>query len=722
MDNNDILDLKSISQKNNNKQKSKKNKKRGDGSKTRRGNSESLSQRTKNNKTQSKQRQKNRFSHTKQQAKDAGISYNNYAALERKLEGVTDNTDRMRIVDNYLGERDKATNGFSGRSLKKEVNKFSPYNGPKTPYLDSNKEVHKRSLKDKANQALTPFKDTFNKFLSKVSGELPNSVSDILTASAHGVQTKSTTLGKIGNAIGASEATGYNPISKSNINIDYLSNKIDTQQNRYDIKKDDGFFKTKLKEGYNKYSEGVGKRNMEHWKRMHIEETSKSVRTPGANINPFDSGENLDYVRQKRTVEDLGKKVFGSASEKIGADLNRGPSLLSKELQEAQAKLSGMYGNENLHYIKERESTQLKEVEKRIADSKNNVKMFFNPIDKSELSMLENVHSELTERVRRIDGGYGAARVETSAIELPKSVAESFKDQHERRVNLYNQIKSDTGNAADKNWMHVQRAGIAFPEDTFHRTNNELSKEKGLYDNFDFKKTADLGDISHSKNFTPTYGTSGYGLGFMNSLKASRTEHMVRGLNFLNPVGVGGASAGQAVLESFGIMNKAQRMQVNQARGLGKLAPAMVPGLGALQLGIGIYNKDDAGQIFEDIFSMGTSLAGWRAGAALGGAAGGGSASVGRILGLGIGGLTGMALGYGIGVGIVGGVRDITSNESKVRSFAKKLGTKEVYASQQATRESLTARQASLQKLAKSGLNDRGLLLGSEATILATGG
>lgn len=710
MDNNDILDLKSISQ--NNKQKNKRSRKRGDGSKTREGNNKALEKRTKDNVAEGKQRKQNRFNSTKKQAEEAGISYTNYSALERKLEGITDNTDRMRIVNEYLDARSKTTNGSSGRSLKKDINKFSPYNGPKAPYMDNNKEVHKSSLKDKANNAVIPFKDTFNKFLNKVAGAMPNSVSDIITASSHGVQTRSTTLGKIGNIIGASEATGYNPITKSNINIDYLSNKIDTQQNRYDIKEKDGFFKQKFKAGYNKLSDSIGKRNMEHWKRMHIEETSKSVRTPGANINPFDSGENLDYVRQKRLVGDLSEKLSTSTD----------PSLVSKELKEAQGKLSNMYGNDNLHYVRDRDALQLKEVEKRISDSKNNVKMFFNPIDKSELSMLENVQNELTERLRRIDGGYGAGRVNTDAIDIPKSVAETFKDQHERRVNLYNQINSSTGNTADKPWMQVQRAGIAFPEDTFNKINNNLAEHKGIYDNFSISRSENLGGSMHLKDYKPVFGTTGYGLGFMNSFKASRTEHLMRGLHFMNPLGAGGASAGQAIMETFGVMNRAQRMQAAQARGFGKLGSAMVPGLGAAQLLMGMYNKEDAGQIFEDMFSMGTSLAGWRAGAAIGGGIGGGSASVGRLLGLGIGGLTGMALGYGIGVGVVGGVRDIVSNESKIRSFAKKVGTKEAIVSQQQTVQSLTSRQASLQKLARSGLNDRGLLLGNEATVLATGG
>ena len=71
------------------------------------------------------------------------------------------------------------------------------------------------------------------------------------------------------------------------------------------------------------------------------------------------------------------------------------------------------------------------------------------------------------------------------------------------------------------------------------------------------------------------------------------------------------------------------------------------------------------------------------------------------------------------GTALVGGVRDIMSNESSIRKFAKNVSTKELTVGQQNTNQSITARQASLQKLAKSGLNDRGLLIGNEASILS---
>lgn len=611
--------------------------------------------------------------------------------LEPKLEGLTDNSERYRIVDEYLTNKEnEKIQPKDGRSLKQKQYKYTPYNGVKTPYLDENKERYKKPLKDKLNESLfAPLKEGYNKFLKKVSSELPNSVRDMLTASSLGVQTKQTTLGRVGNAIGSSEVTGYNPISKSNINIDYLSNKIDNDT-RLNINESDNKAVKFFKNSYNSFYESQGKRNLEQWKKMHIEETSKSVRRLGDNINPFDSGENLDYVRH-------------NLKDASGRPLIQGPPTRS-----------ALAGNESLKEIRARDSRQLVEVEKRIADSKNNIKTFFNPIDTEELKMLQIAQSELTERVRRIDGNYGASRINTEELRIPKSVAESFKDLHDRRVDLNTRIQGLMGS----NSIYDQTSrGLLNNEYT--TVNRQLAiRDSSEFTNFKPIMSESLGSPITKDSYKPTFGTSGYGLGFMNSMTASRTEHAARALHYLNPLGAGGASAGQALMESFGIMNKAQRMQAAQARGFSKVTHNAVPLVASGLVLSGMYNKDDAGQIFEDLFSMGTSLHGWRTGSAIGGAIGS-KASLTRLLGLGIGGLTGMAAGYAIGSAVVGGIRDVTSNESQIRKFAKNVSTKEAIVSQVGTQQSLTARQASLQKLAKSGLNDRGVLLGNESLVLA---
>ena len=610
-----------------------------------------------------------------------------------KNSGYTDKKEYKKSV-----VKDKiASSDLNNRSLKGY--KYSPYESKKAPFKTTFNPKDE-TLKDKLNNKVyNPLKNAYDGFLRKLSSDLPNTFRDTITASAMGVQTKQTMLGRMGNIVGNSEVTGYNPISKSNINIDYLSNKIDTNDSDLKIKGSDGYFQRSFKNLYNESTRGhrerVGAKNLRDWKQMHIDETAKSVREYGANINPFDMGENLNYVKHNLKGKD-GKALIQGPPER-----------------------NAMYGNDLLGSIRERDALQLKEVEKRLSDAQNNVKRFFNPVDREEVSALTSMQEELTERIRRIDGNFGATRINLDALPMPKSVAESFGDLHERRVQLYDQVFSKTGNSNSNPRGSVERSGIAFPKRELADVNSAIADNVGMFDSYHVtNRSINFGSPSQTKDFTPSFGTSGYGLGFMNSVKASRVEHLTRAANFMNPLGVGGTSAMQAIGESFGIMNKAQRMQAAQARGFGKLAGATVPALGALQLGLGIYNKDDAGQIFEDIFSLGTSLAGWRVGAALGGGITKAS-SLSRIAGLGIGGVTGMALGYGAGVALVGGIRDITSNESKIRGFAKKAATKEASVTQSDTRQSLTARQASLQKLAKSGLNDRGLLLGNESSILA---
>lgn len=219
-------------------------------------------------------------------------------------------------------------------------------------------------------------------------------------------------------------------------------------------------------------------------------------------------------------------------------------------------------------------------------------------------------------------------------------------------------------------------------------------------------------------SYRPVFGT-GYGLGFKGSMAASGGEHLARFAYFATPFGTG--SGRQALMEAAGVMNKAQRFQATQARGFAKLGYAAVP-ISALGMTLMDMHQDkEVSEIAGNIFSMGTALHGWRMGASLGGAAGSMFGQVGKLIGLGLGGVGGLVGGLMIGQAVVDGISDAMSNDSKIRSFAKKAGTKEMYANTPETRQTLTARGAALQKLAKSGLNDRGLLLGNEATVLQGG-
>ena len=644
------------------------------------------------------------------------------------------NEDRYNIVNDYMGSseyRNKDQTISHKRKINDHFNNYSFMSNSSKNMVNINEpgrpEIYNRSSLEKAKEGGSSFLsqagEMFRKFSDRISRDTPNNVRDMLTLSSIGGQTTLTNLGKAAQFTGMSkfvggDFTGFNPITNSNINIDYLSNKIGNQ-NYKPVSDTDSSFKASLKTRYNSLMDVKGERDLNFWKQSQIEETAKSVRRLGSNISPFDNGENTKYLQQQQRVKDSIDRYKYLQRHQKGFDLD--PEHKAK-LSEEIKTLRGMPNkktNSDLPQLRSQYQEQLATVEKRIADANNNVKRFFNPIDKNELSSLQSIQKELTERVNRIDMGYGASRIKTNPLEIPKSVSETFEDLHQRRVQLYNQIAAPLGSSIKERGSVVE----PFPTRALANINNEI-KDTGYYSKFqvtDF--SSNLESPEHVKTYKPAYGTTGYGLGLANSFKASRAEHLTRAAHFMNPFGVGGLSATQAIQESFGIMNKAQRQQAAQARGFAKLGGLMVPGIAAVQLGAGIYNNEDAGQIFEDLFSVGTSLAGWRVGAALGGGLGGSgvglSGVIGRGLGLGIGGLTGMATGFAVGAAVVGGVRDIMKNESEIRKFAKKAYTKEATVSSFTTNQALTARMSSLQKLAKSGLNDRGLLLGNESSVLA---
>lgn len=89
----------------------------------------------------------------------------------------------------------------------------------------------------------------------------------------------------------------------------------------------------------------------------------------------------------------------------------------------------------------------------------------------------------------------------------------------------------------------------------------------------------------------------------------------------------------------------------------------------------------------------------------------------------------GRAGSYGVGLlagGVVGAAAGLTlgalpyaaTGNNAVQKFAGSVNKASLFNDVQISRDSLTQRQKMIQKLAKSGLNDRGQLLGSEAMII----
>lgn len=256
------------------------------------------------------------------------------------------------------------------------------------------------------------------------------------------------------------------------------------------------------------------------------------------------------------------------------------------------------------------------------------------------------------------------------------------------------------------------------------------------------------------RSFIPSEGINGYGLGFKNYMKADAGELTGRGFAFAM-----GRGSGEALMNSFGIITAKQNAIMKQERTmLGKvLSNATMTRAGVLGSLLYSANADDGvGGFVEGQLSYAAALQGWRVGtsfAPLGhgvaNIAGNVAATVPRTISAGynfmakgettplqsfwnkpaaggfargatglVGGLTGAAVGLAALQAVSFVASDITSNESTIRKVAKNLSTKTIYASTQQTHQTQTARQAALDKLSRSGLNDRALLFGNEARIL----
>ena len=211
-------------------------------------------------------------------------------------------------------------------------------------------------------------------------------------------------------------------------------------------------------------------------------------------------------------------------------------------------------------------------------------------------------------------------------------------------------------------------------------------------------------------------GTGGFGLGYRHAINATQGEHAGRILGLANPLG---GSSREILANTFGFMSRRQRLEAEAAKGFFRKVGATMPILGGIGvLGFGIASHEDASDIMIDQMTFGALQGGWRVGTAVGGALSAEGSAVGRTIGMAVGGGIFAATGFLAATAVLGGARDMMGNDSGIRKFAKKIGTKEVFARSADTRQSLTARQSALNKLSRSGLNDRNQLLGNEANVL----
>ena len=220
---------------------------------------------------------------------------------------------------------------------------------------------------------------------------------------------------------------------------------------------------------------------------------------------------------------------------------------------------------------------------------------------------------------------------------------------------------------------------------------------------FRFRKGSDIG--------------SGFGFGHF---KADR-KHLA-----LASITDTGALIGEGLSNSFGRTTSQQRRQYKTGGIVGKAGTVAAVGFNAYNIiSTGLQGGDMYDAVSDNLQGM-AMFGGISMGAKLGGALGKGGKETGkaygsklRVAGSIAGGLTGGLIASGIASGVMSTVGDITKSNSSIVKAVKGnsmlLGS---MGSIEQNNKTLTMRQKALQQLSQSAMNDRGSILGSEASIL----
>lgn len=186
------------------------------------------------------------------------------------------------------------------------------------------------------------------------------------------------------------------------------------------------------------------------------------------------------------------------------------------------------------------------------------------------------------------------------------------------------------------------------------------------------------------------------------------------------PIGMLMSAAGREVLASnAGILTASTKAQIHHMGGVGKFVT--IAGTAAQGLGLAWVTATSEDPITEGVATYLSSTVlqgGWQAGKAWGSVLATKKAPKfvkhGLRVGLGATAVVPAALTYGA-VKLAG---DLFKADSTAVDFVRKLGSQEARHQIQETRATATMRQAALQKLSSSSLNNRGQLLGNEALAL----
>jgi len=256
---------------------------------------------------------------------------------------------------------------------------------------------------------------------------------------------------------------------------------------------------------------------------------------------------------------------------------------------------------------------------------------------------------------------------------------------------------------------------------------NRIGKQAGFVDLTDsgiYLRDPRTQEVMTKRSIDPWAGsnqrslTHGYGMGWGNMWRASAKDNAKRAMTVVNPLSRGNMSL---MGEQLGRVSTRDMLAFKaNPTIMNRLGITAAPAFAAGFVGYGMYDNQDIGEIVSNLAIPTLALPGARAGLAIGSAVTPAETAFGILRGTGmaVGATVGFVTGAAVALAATAGISDITSNESSIRKFASKMAKTEFLVPEVNSRQSLTARQMALNKLSKSGLNDRALLLGNEAAAL----
>lgn len=219
----------------------------------------------------------------------------------------------------------------------------------------------------------------------------------------------------------------------------------------------------------------------------------------------------------------------------------------------------------------------------------------------------------------------------------------------------------------------------------------------------DFEKS--IGHSLHGRGVT-----TGYGHSKAQAAMASRGTRIADFMGHMNPLG---ASSRDSIMTSMGFAGRDSRILAAKGNFMESMNRRVLGPAFGMYMAATALQSDAPLTEYATGVAVGAGLQqGWRAGKSFGNIIS--ATHKFRIAG----GLVGGGLAAAVPAALIMGHADMFKNDSFIAKQAKQIYSRETFASSRETQTSLTMRQAGLEKLSSSYLNNRQQLLGNEASIL----